>query len=51
MCKITYILSSGSLRRRFQRFPLFEPIRNNGSHIECRARSLDTISEEDHPRI
>jgi hypothetical protein len=33
-----------------QRFQVFQPIRSHGSHLGCRARSVNTLLEEDHPR-
>jgi hypothetical protein len=48
--KFGFITSCGFEKEDFQKFPIFQPIRSHSSHLGCRARTLDIILEEDHPR-
>jgi hypothetical protein len=48
--KFDFISSSGTEEEDFQRFPIVQPIRSNGSHLGCKERLPDTILKEIHPR-
>jgi hypothetical protein len=48
--KFHFIPSKHSKENDFQRFPIIQPIRRYGSHLEWKAMSPDTILKEDHPR-